>query len=75
MEQSLRDHFDLTAAGFGFLSAFYYYAYVPMQLPVGILMDHFGPRRLLTFACAICVIGTFFFANTFRSPLLQWAVF
>lgn len=64
METELRNHFNLSATGFGFLSAFYYYAYVPMQLPVGILMDRFGPRRLLTAACLICVIGTFMFSGT-----------
>lgn len=64
MESSLREHFGLTATGFGFLSAFYYYAYVPMQLPVGVLMDRFGPRRLLTIACLICVVGSFIFSNT-----------
>lgn len=64
MEVSLRDHFGLTASGFGFLSAFYYYAYVPMQLPVGVLMDHFGPKRLLTLACLVCVLGSLIFANT-----------
>lgn len=64
MEPQLRNHFNLSASGFGFLSAFYYYAYVPMQLPVGVLMDRYGPRRLLTFACLICVIGTFLFSCT-----------
>ena len=64
MEAALRSHFNLSATGFGFLSAFYYYAYVPMQLPVGVLMDRFGPRRLLTVACLICVVGTFLFAST-----------
>jgi len=64
MEDSLRHHFGLTATGFGLLSSAYYYAYVPMQLPVGVLMDRFGPRRLLTIACLICVIGTFMFSCT-----------
>lgn len=64
METELRNHFNLSAAGFGFLSAFYYYAYVPMQLPVGVLMDRYGPRRLLTVACALCVFGTLIFAVT-----------
>ena len=64
MEHALRKHFDLSATGFGLLAAFYYYAYVPMQLPVGVLMDRFGPRRLLTAACLICVVGTFMFADT-----------
>lgn len=64
MEPALRSHFHLSATGFGLLSAFYYYAYVPMQLPVGVLMDRYGPRRLITIACLICVIGTFMFTNT-----------
>jgi len=64
MEGPLREHFGLTATGFGFLSAFYYYAYVPMQLPVGVLMDRFGPRRLLTMACLACVLGALVFSNT-----------
>lgn len=64
MEGPLRENFGLTATGFGFLSAFYYYAYVPMQLPVGVLMDRFGPRRLLTIACLVCVLGSLIFSNT-----------
>lgn len=65
MEGSLREHFNLSATGFGMLAAYYHYAYVPMQLPVGVLMDRFGPRRLLTVACLICVVGSFMFADTF----------
>lgn len=64
MEYSLRNHFNLSATGFGLLSVVYYYAYVPMQLPVGVLMDRYGPRRLLTAACIVCVAGTFMFAGT-----------
>lgn len=64
MEHALRDHFNLSATGFGLLSAFYYYAYVPLQLPVGVLLDRYGPRLLITMACFICVIGTFIFAGT-----------
>lgn len=64
MEHALRDHFNLSATGFGLLSAFYYYAYVPLQLPVGVLLDRYGPRLLITLACLVCVIGTFIFAGT-----------
>lgn len=64
MEQALREHFNLNASGFGVLSSIYYVAYVPMQLPVGILLDRYGPKRLLTLACLICVIGTFLFTGT-----------
>ncbi|WP_058528155.1 MFS transporter [Legionella londiniensis] len=58
----------ISAYSFGQLSAFYYFAYSPMQLPVGMLMDRFGPRKLLTFACICCTIGSFMF--TYSSSML-----
>ena len=58
----------ISASTFGQLSAFYYFAYSPMQLPVGMLMDRFGPRRLLTFACLCCTVGSYMF--TFSSSML-----
>ncbi|TAL58849.1 MAG: MFS transporter, partial [Legionella sp.] len=64
MENALRAHFDLSATGFGAISSIYYLAYVPMQLPVGVLLDRYGPKRLLTIACMICVIGTYLFTGT-----------
>lgn len=64
MDSELKMHFNLTASGFGLLSSMYYLAYVPMQLPVGVLLDRFGPQRLLTMACLVCVIGTFLFTGT-----------
>jgi sugar phosphate permease len=62
-------YFGITAAGYGFLSSFYYWAYTPMQIPVGMLMDRYGPRRLLTLACLVCALGSYLFAST-----ESWAV-
>ncbi len=53
----------ISATTFGQLSAFYYFAYSPMQMPVGMLMDRFGPRRLLTFACLCCALGSWMFTD------------
>jgi MFS family permease len=64
MEPALRAHFNLGATGYGLVSSIYYYAYVPMQLPVGVLLDRYGPQRLLTLACMVCVIGTYVFTST-----------
>ena len=72
MSLELRETFLLNEASLGHLVAFYYYAYTPMQLPVGILMDRFGPRRILTFACLLCVVGASFFSLT---KGLHWAQF
>ncbi len=60
----LMNTYGLGGAALGNLVAFYYYAYTPMQLPVGILMDRYGPRILLTIACLLCAVGSFLFAAT-----------
>lgn len=54
--------FELTAAGLGHLSAFYFYSYVAMQIPTGILADRLGPRKLLTVGTVIAAMGTAVFA-------------
>ena len=56
--------FKVSAAGFGVVSAFYFYAYAPMQLPAGVLFDRYGPRKLMTCALILCAFGSFFFAST-----------
>jgi MFS family permease len=56
--------YGLGGGALGNLVAFYYYAYTPMQLPVGVLMDRYGPRLLLTIAILCCALGSFLFAAT-----------
>ena len=51
--------FHLTASAIGRLGAYYYYAYASTQIPVGMLVDYFGPRRLLTLAALVCALGVF----------------
>jgi sugar phosphate permease len=64
MVPNLMHAFKVDAATLGALSAFYYYAYASLQIPVGMMLDRFGIRRLLTIA-AICVaLGSFAFSHT-----------
>jgi len=63
MASELMQYYNLTGVEFGNFSAYYYHAYTPMQIIVGILMDRYGPRRLLTIACFFCALGTFMFAS------------
>tara|TARA_R110002126_G_scaffold239409_1_gene382665 strand:- start:89974 stop:91242 length:1269 start_codon:yes stop_codon:yes gene_type:complete len=53
----------ISATTFGQLAVLYYFAYSPMQLPVGMLIDRFGPRKLLSFACLCCTFGSYLFMN------------
>ena len=62
--------FGLTAAALGNLSAFYFYSYVAMQIPTGILADRWGPRVLLMVGAGVAALGTLVFA---LAPTLFWA--
>jgi MFS family permease len=62
MVNDLMTHFAIGAAAFGVLSAFYLYAYAPMQLVVGVLLDRYGGRVTMTAAAACCAAGTLIFA-------------
>ncbi len=60
---TLMAEFHANAFAIGGLSGFFYYAYISMQIPVGILVDRFGPKRLLVFSTAVCAISTLMFAG------------
>ena len=57
----LMAEFSLSAAALGNLSAVYFYSYVAMQIPTGILADHWGPRRILSIGAAVAAAGTLLF--------------
>jgi sugar phosphate permease len=61
MKPELSLAFAREAEQFGSLSAYCLYAYGLMQIPAGLLMDRFGPRRLFTLACAFCALGGLLF--------------
>lgn len=64
MEHHLLSHFNVTVKDFGFITGFYYFAYAPMQLPIGVTVDRIGARRSLLLGCTIAILGVFIFANT-----------
>ncbi len=66
----LMTEFAMGAAALGNLSAFYFYSYVGMQIPTGIIADRWGPRRLLTAGAAVAAVGSVVFA---LAPNVWWA--
>jgi predicted MFS family arabinose efflux permease len=62
--------FAIGGAALGNLSAFYFYSYVAMQIPTGMIADRWGPRRLLTAGAGVAALGTALFAF---APTLFWA--
>ena len=63
IEELMRD-FAVGAGVLGHLSAAYFYGYAGMQIPVGLLLDRFGPRRLMAVAALVCAAGCILFATS-----------
>ncbi|MFH1981793.1 MAG: MFS transporter [Pseudomonadota bacterium] len=70
MTEALMRDFNINAAALGNLSAFYFYSYVAMQIPTGIIADVWGPRRLLSLGALVAGVGAVIFA---LSHSLFWA--
>jgi len=59
----LMHDFAVSAGAIGTLTSFYFYPYLIMQVPVGITIDRFGPRILLTIMVSLCGISCLIFAR------------
>lgn len=70
MTSELMREFSISAASLGNLSGFYFYSYVAMQIPTGLLADHWGPRKLLASGAVVAGAGSLLFA---LAPALVWA--
>ncbi len=64
MSPQLMSAFSLTGAGLGNLAACFFYGYLLMQVPVGVLLDRWSPRKITSMAAFVCASGIFLFANT-----------
>lgn len=53
----------LTASALGFLTATYLLAFAGFQLPLGVLLDRFGPRRVQAALLALTGVGALVFAS------------
>ncbi|MCP4475199.1 MAG: MFS transporter [Gammaproteobacteria bacterium] len=62
MSHNLMHDLHINATSLGLLSGAYFISYTAMQLPVGLLYDRFGPRRVLTIATLFCALGAVLFA-------------
>ncbi|WP_316976792.1 MFS transporter [Shumkonia mesophila] len=62
MVSDLMRDFQVGGAILGTLSAFYFYPYALLQIPLGNMLDRWGPRRVIACAAAFCGLGTAVFA-------------
>ena len=54
--------FSISSTVLGTLAATYFYVYTLLQIPVGVLADTLGPRRILATGSAIAAAGSLLFA-------------
>ena len=64
LKDQLMLDYSINATIFGFIASGYYWAYVPLQIPCGIIVDRLGARRVITLSAFLCVLGCFFFAQS-----------
>jgi len=57
----LVDEIGLSASSLGLLTAAYLFAFAAFQLPLGILLDRFGPRRVQTVLLLVAATGAALF--------------
>ncbi|RTL50161.1 MAG: MFS transporter [Rhodocyclaceae bacterium] len=58
----LQQAFQVGAAQLGNLAATYFYVYTVMQIPIGVMADTLGPRRILFWGGMVAGMGAFLFA-------------
>jgi MFS family permease len=63
MTTTLMSTFKIGGTQLGNLAASYFYAYLLLQIPAGLLLDKIGPRKVTTLAIALCAGGSMLFAK------------
>jgi MFS family permease len=62
MREGLVVDLSLNESGFGGLSSSFYYPYILLQVPSGILVSRFGARSVLIVGAVLCTVASFLFA-------------
>ncbi|MHA1558657.1 MAG: MFS transporter [Alphaproteobacteria bacterium] len=55
--------FDVTSSTLGILVSSYYFAYVVLQIPCGVIVDKLGVRKIIAVSALFCIVGSFIFAR------------
>src|SRR5688500_10076542 len=61
ISKDLAAEFALTPANLGFLTSMYLLAFAAFQLPLGVLLDRYGPRRVVAALLCVAAVGAVIF--------------
>jgi MFS family permease len=62
ISRELAVEFSLSSADLGFLTSMYLLAFAAFQLPLGVLLDRYGPRRVVAALLCVAAAGALIFA-------------
>ena len=62
MIPQLIDTYKIDVVKIGVLTSSFFYTYIILQIPAGIIVDLFGPRRVLKISFFFCSLAVFWFA-------------
>ena len=62
ISRDLAQEFSLTPSDLGFLTSMYLLAFAAFQLPLGVLLDRYGPRRVVAALLCVAAAGALTFA-------------
>jgi predicted MFS family arabinose efflux permease len=76
MLEDIMQQFNINAAAFGQFSGIYYIGYSLMHLPIGVMLDRYGPRKIMTLSILLSVIGLLpiIFAKHWIYPIIGRAL-
>lgn len=64
LTQQIMEKFSINATLFGIMASTYYYGYALMQIPVAILLDRFGAKKIISIFALLCGLASFLFNFT-----------
>lgn len=59
---NLASELGLSASEVGLLSSLFFFSFAAAQIPLGVALDRYGPRRCMLVCAAIAIVGTLMFA-------------
>lgn len=75
MIDEIRSAYSITAEQFATLGAFYLIAYSLLQIPLGIIVDRIGVKKMCIYSILICIFGTIMFAQSEQFYIAQLSRF
>src|SRR3989344_4267034 len=75
MMHEILSYFHVNATNFGILTSLYYLGYSLVQIPIGILLDRYGPKQISALCVLLCIGGAVLFSLSSYWPFALLARF